>query len=133
MPRPPTQSFVRNCLLSALSADDFLLIAPDLELVVLDKDMTLTENGKPIDYAYFPDRGVGSIIAYVPHVHRVEVGIFGRDGMSSVPLLLGARMPTQTSIMQSRATAIASPRVHWSRRSAPVGRCTPPCCGLFRR
>ena len=100
MSQPPTQSFVRNCLLSALAADDFALVAPHLEAVDLDKDMVLCREDQPIDHAYFPDRGIGSMVASVPHIHQVEVGIFGRDGMAGTPLLLGTSTATQSTFMQ---------------------------------
>lgn len=96
----PTQSYVRNCLLSALSGDDYALLAPDLEAVTLDKGQVLIEKNVPFDYVHFFDRGVGSVMSSSPRTQRVETSLFGRDGMSGISLVMGTNQTPQTSIVQ---------------------------------
>ena len=96
----PSQSYVRNCLLSALSADDYDLLAPHLEAVPLDKGQMLIEKNVPFEYVHFPERGLGSVMSSAPSTQRVETSLFGRDGMSGISLPLGTRQTPQTSIVQ---------------------------------
>lgn len=96
----PTQSYVRNCLLSALSGEDYALLAPHLEQVPLEKGQLLIEKNVPFEYVYFPERGVGSVMSSSPNTQRVETSLFGRDGMSGISLVLGTAQTPQTSIIQ---------------------------------
>ena len=98
MPRP-SQSSVRNYLLSGLDPADYSLLQPHLEPVPFTKDMVLEENDETFDHAFFPNTGVTSIMAITRTGDRVEAGLFGREGMSGMPILLGAdRSPLKTII-----------------------------------
>ena len=101
----PTQSFVRNCLLSALAADDYALLAPHLEAVPLEKGQVLIEKNVPFEHVYFPNRGLGSVMSSSPNTQRVETSLFGRDGMSGISLVLGTAQTPQTSIVQVEGDA----------------------------
>jgi CRP-like cAMP-binding protein len=95
----PTQSYVRNCLLSAMTSGDYALLQPGLEAVILDRDMVLEEADLPIEHIFFPNRGVGSIMAVTSQGERVEAGIFGREGMSGTSIAMGTdRWPMKTLI-----------------------------------
>ena len=95
----PSQSFVRNCLLSAMAPADYELLRPHLEPVPFTKDMVLEEDDEPFTHAFFPNTGVTSIMAITQTGDRVEAGLFGREGMSGMPILLGAdRSPLKTII-----------------------------------
>lgn len=96
----PNQSSLRNQLLQRLSVDDYALIQPHLEAVTLDKRMTLFEPMQPISHAYFPDSGLGSVVAISPEEHKSEVGLFGCDGMSGISLLLGLDRTPCECVMQ---------------------------------
>ncbi len=78
-----------NLLLSTLSEDDRLLLAPVLEQVGLEQNQFLSHTNQPIEYVYFPEGGVMSIVAVTPGDGRTEVGIFGSEGMSGLPVVLG--------------------------------------------
>jgi CRP-like cAMP-binding protein len=94
-----SQSLVRNCLLSAMTPADYGLLQPHLEPVPFTKDMVLEENDKIFTHAFFPNTGVTSIMAITRTGDRVEAGLFGREGMSGMPVLLGAdRSPLKTII-----------------------------------
>lgn len=81
----PRQDQVRNRLLSRLKPEDFARLAPDLELLHLGKGALIVQLDAPIEHAFFPDGGVGSIVAISPEGQEVEAGLFGRDGMPSRP------------------------------------------------
>jgi len=93
------QSTVRNRLLLALPPEDFALIAAHLVPAAVCRGETLVEFDAVTDFAWFLNEGVGSVIAISPEGHRVEAGLFGRDGFAPAPLALGIdRMPYQVSI-----------------------------------
>ena len=59
----PQASFSRNRLLSILPAEDFHRLRPQLERVSLQFKQVLEQPNKPIEYVYFLEPGVGSIVA----------------------------------------------------------------------
>lgn len=103
----PSQSYSRNLLLNAASADDFAALQPHLERVELDKERRLVEAGRAIEHVYFPERGVASIVTFDAHSERTEVALCGREGMSGTALLLGSdRSPHETFIQVPGGTAL---------------------------
>lgn len=91
---------VRNRLLSLLPSDTYELIQPYLEAVTLNKGLVLIEPNQPIPYGVFPDGGMGSVVAVSRENHKSEVGIFGRDGFSGMPLLLAVDRTPQLVLIQ---------------------------------
>lgn len=83
------QSTLRNILLATLPAADFSLLSPHLEPVDLPRGAILVEPGVPMALAWFPEDGVGSIVAVSPEGHRVEAGLFGRDAVVPGSVILG--------------------------------------------
>jgi CRP-like cAMP-binding protein len=96
----PSQSFTRNCILSKMTADDYGLLQPHLESVAMEKDMVLEESDQLIGHVFFPNSGIGSIMAFTPHGEGVEAGIFGREGMSGTALTMGAERTPLKTVMQ---------------------------------
>jgi CRP-like cAMP-binding protein len=64
-----------------------------LEVVALQVGMVLYEPDETIDYVYFPNDGLVSILSLGPDGSTVEIGLIGRDGMVGVPALLGGVTP----------------------------------------
>ena len=96
----PTQSFVRNCLLSVIDAAGYSAIGPHLEPVDLPKGTVLIEAGVPFTHAHFFNSGIGSIVVSTADSRRVEAGIFGREGLSGFGALLGVDQCPQTTLVQ---------------------------------
>lgn len=93
------QSTLRNRLLSTLPPDDFALVAGHLDAFEVCRGESLVEFDAVTDSAWFFDTGVGSMIAISLEGHRVETGLFGREGFAPAPLALGIdRMPYQVLI-----------------------------------
>lgn len=108
----PKQHAVRNLLLQSLAPDDFDMLAPFLECRPLARRQQLIEPGEPIAHVWFPEHGLGSLVAATPEGHSAEVGIVGRDGLSGVPLLLGSDRTMQRLLVQSEG-------VGWRIPAAP--------------
>ena len=85
-----TQGVARNGLLAALSPENFNRIQSQLELLPVAVGTRLVEPNVPIEYVYFLEEGIASVVATSPQGRRIETGIIGREGMSGIPVLLGA-------------------------------------------
>ena len=94
----PQQASLRNRLLLGLSAEDFALLQPHLEPVVLALRQFVVEAGEPISHITFPEHGAASTVADGSE-GRIEVGITGNEGMVGLPVVLGLdRSPHSTMI-----------------------------------
>ena len=86
-----SQSTLHNRLLRTLSAHDFGLLQPHLSGVTINRGDVIIEPSVPIEQVHFPERGIASIVATTSeNGRRLEVGIYGREGMSGTPLVLGS-------------------------------------------
>jgi CRP-like cAMP-binding protein len=90
----------RNNLLHTLSDADRALIEPCLESVELEKGMVLEEAGEPVSRIYFPRSGVGSNVALSKNGRRIEVGLFGCEGMSGTAIVMQTGQSTHETFMQ---------------------------------
>ena len=102
----PKPTGIRNRLIRSLSVDDLALLQPHLEVVHLERGDVMIEPNQPIRYVYFPEDSIGSIVATVSDYRRIEVGIFGRDGMSGTSLLLGANTSPHETFIQVPGSAL---------------------------
>lgn len=92
-------SFSRNRLLSIMSGDDFALLRPHLERVALNARDVLEGPGQPIEHVYFLEPCVASVVAITALGERMEVGLFGPEGMSGVAVVHGTdRSPLHTFV-----------------------------------
>jgi CRP-like cAMP-binding protein len=94
------QSRHRNRLLALMSAEDYALLAPQLEPVKLAKGFTLVEAGAEIEHVYFFESGLASIVATSPEGQEVEAGIYGRDGVGPLAVLMGSDQSVHHSLVQ---------------------------------
>src|SRR6201990_648241 len=67
-----------NGFLASLSADDFELIRPHLRAAALAQDAVLAATGEPLKRAYFPHRGVISLVVNLAKGEHVQVAMIGR-------------------------------------------------------
>jgi CRP-like cAMP-binding protein len=70
-----------NGFLSTLTEDDFELIRPHLRTVDLVQDFVLAEAGERQSRAYFPHRGVISLVVKLARGEHVQVAMVGRDSL----------------------------------------------------
>jgi CRP-like cAMP-binding protein len=90
----------RNRLLSCLSSDDFELLRPSLNAIELPLRFSLEKPARPIEYVYFPESGIASVVAMQSRQTHVEVGLIGSEGMSGLAVLLGNHQTPNTTYMQ---------------------------------
>ncbi len=79
----------RNQLLSGLAPAQLAHLVPHLEPVELPLRMTMQVPDEPIEQVYFPASGITSIAVGDARGKRIEAGLFGRDGMTGLPVVMG--------------------------------------------
>jgi CRP-like cAMP-binding protein len=93
----------QNTLLSLLP--DSSRKALPLEEVALEAGTVLQEPEQNLDYLYFPETVLVSILSLAPDGGSIEVGLVGRDGMVGVSGLLGGVTPYR-AITQTAGSAL---------------------------
>ncbi len=89
-----------NRLLDALSPETRAAVLARATHVPLELRSVMFDIDKPIEYVYFPTHGVVSIVAAVLSGEAVETATVGREGMTGIPLLLGARQVSAQAFCQ---------------------------------
>ena len=92
-----------------MDPDDFALIQGALQSHVLDAKAILERPGERIDFVYFPEESMLSVVSRFQSSRDVEVGVVGREGMSSVPLLLNDERATYATSVQIAGPALRVP------------------------
>jgi CRP-like cAMP-binding protein len=94
------QASTANLLLRALTEADFALLEPHLEREQLKLSDPIFEANEPIERVYFLEEGVGSIVSEQEDGDKVEVGLFGREGMSGAAVIMDAEQTPHASMVQ---------------------------------
>src|SRR4051812_32718486 len=102
------QTSVHNRLLSGLAPEDFGLVQPHLEPISLELRQWLIEAGGPIQYVFFPEHGIVSILADTSQ-GRIEVGLIGPEGMAGLPVVLGIERSPHGYMVQADGEALRIP------------------------
>lgn len=100
------QSFVRNGLLAALSAEDWGRLEPHLEAVELPFDQTIHAAGGPVDAVFFVETGMVSLLVTLEDGEQVEAGLAGPEGLVGVPLVYGNTHALTDARVQMEGTAL---------------------------
>src|ERR1700743_2069679 len=95
----------RNRLLAALPPDDLRAIEPSLAMVALEKRKVLEAPNKTIDYVYFPETVIASVVAVAGREERIEIGLIGCEGMTGLPVLMGDHKTTHSTYVQVEGEA----------------------------
>jgi hypothetical protein len=91
----------RNKILDCMSRDDFNLIAQDLEDVDLAFRKRLQSSHRTIEYIYFPDCGLGSVVALGRgREAQAEVALVGCEGMTGIAVVNGTDRSPHEIFMQ---------------------------------
>ncbi len=102
----PAGKAVCNIILLSLPDKEYNLLRPHLEAVDLPQYQILEEPGERIDFTYFLNDGMTSLVALSRDGRSVEVGIVGKEGMVGMSLLAGLRQGTFRAIIQMAGTGM---------------------------
>ena len=90
----------KNYLLNALPEADWARLLPELEPVELEHGAVIYRHDDPIEYVYFPNQAMVSVIATTPGGQQAEVGVVGNEGIVGIDVLLGAERAFNETIVQ---------------------------------
>jgi CRP-like cAMP-binding protein len=88
-----------NRLLGLLPQGDYKRLHPQLQRIPLEYRQSLYRAHRPIEFVYFIETGVGSLVNTMANGDAAEVGTIGNEGLVGLPLLLGDdRAPTSVYV-----------------------------------
>lgn len=94
--RPPTE----NRILNALTGEEYGRLAPHLEFIQTNHGQILYQTAQTIDYVYFPDKTMISLVSQMSDGGSVEVGVVGFEGVVGLPFLLGVEESPHETMVQ---------------------------------
>jgi len=94
-----------NQLLNHLNPEELGRLAPQLEKVPLNFKQVLWEPGDRVEWAYFVETGVVSLITVVDGSDTVETGTIGNEGMVGLGGFLGNDRAQEQAICQIAGSA----------------------------
>jgi CRP-like cAMP-binding protein len=107
-----------NRLLGLLAPRDYARLAPHLEHVTLEYRKSLYQADRKIEFVYFIETGVGSLVNTMANGQAAEVGTIGNEGLVGVPLVLGDDRAPTTVYMQVPGAGL---RIEASRFTRELG------------
>jgi CRP-like cAMP-binding protein len=100
VPPAVTTNLSDNKILSSLSDEHRDLLVPMLQPVDLPLRKSLESKNRRIDYVYFLDRGIASVVADGAGRGGIELGIIGREGVTGLAVLMGVDRSPHDTYMQ---------------------------------
>lgn len=95
-----SQRPIGNQILNSIPESEFDRIRSDLEFIQTPQQHILHEAGEKIEFAYFLNEGMASLVVLTSDGRSVEVAIVGREGMVGTPLAVGLHRGPYRAIMQ---------------------------------
>jgi CRP-like cAMP-binding protein len=112
---------IANRLLRALSPLTMNRLRPHLETADLPHGHVLSKAGSPVEYAYFVNRGMVSMVKTMLDGRTAEVGAIGIDGIAGISALFGFKNAVLDAIVQVPGSAlrISSRTLHREMTHSP--------------
>ena len=103
-----------NRLLHALPPRILKRLLPELESLNCPRELVLMEADSSLDYIFFPESGVISVLAVYTDGNMIEMATIGREGCTGVQAILGAKISSARLIVQIPGAAIRLSRAAFS-------------------
>ncbi|HVG22472.1 MAG TPA: Crp/Fnr family transcriptional regulator [Blastocatellia bacterium] len=102
------QSYNRSQILNALPDAEYSRLLAKFETVSLDFKQIIYDCGEPVEFIYFPNQCVVSLISVIEGGSKVEVSMVGNEGLVGLAALLGCGIaPNQAlTLVAGRATRV---------------------------
>ncbi|MFY9662188.1 MAG: Crp/Fnr family transcriptional regulator [Terriglobales bacterium] len=91
---------VSNIILLSISDNDYSALRPHLEYVSLPNHLVLHEPGGKLEFAYFPNRGLISLVVVMKDGKTAEAGIVGKEGFTGTPAAVGLNRGPLRAVVQ---------------------------------
>jgi CRP-like cAMP-binding protein len=105
----------RNRLLLALPASALKQLMPALESIQCRRAQVLMDADSALDFIYFPDSGVVSVLAVYANGSIIEMATIGREGCTAVQAILGAKTSSVRLLVQIPGSATKMSRAVFAR------------------
>jgi CRP-like cAMP-binding protein len=96
---------IQNEILLALPKDESVVLLSKLTAVNLKLQLQLQEAGQLIEFCYFPNTCMVSILTLMTDGKSIEVGLAGRESFVGSSLLAGFRTSGHRAVVQAEGTA----------------------------
>jgi CRP-like cAMP-binding protein len=91
---------VSSLILLSISDSDYASLRPHLEYVSLPNHLVLHEAGGKLEFAYFPNRGLISLVVVMKDGKTAEAGIVGNEGFTGTLAAVGLRRSPLHTVVQ---------------------------------
>lgn len=99
----------RNLLIQRLSADDRSRLSPRFTDERLDFKQTLVEQDRPVEFVYFVETGVMSLLTDLDDGESIETGTVGNEGLVGISAVLGVPYASGRALCQVPGSALRVP------------------------
>jgi CRP-like cAMP-binding protein len=96
----PTGKPVSNKVLLSVSDREYRAIRPHLEFLSMPHQLSLYEPNDPLEFVYFPNAGMVSLVIEMKDGWTVEVGEVGKEGFAGIPAVVGMRKSQVREVVQ---------------------------------
>jgi CRP-like cAMP-binding protein len=91
---------VSSLILLSISDSDYSSLRPHLEYVSLPNHLVLHEAGGKLEFAYFPNRGLISLVVVMKDGRTAEAGIVGNEGFTGTLAAVGLTRSPLHAVVQ---------------------------------
>ena len=91
---------VSNKILLSISDRDYSSLRPHLEYVSLPNHLVIHETGGKLEFVYFLNRGLISLVVVMKDGRTVEAGIVGNEGFTGTPAVVGLSRGPLRAVIQ---------------------------------
>jgi CRP-like cAMP-binding protein len=93
---------VSNTILLSIVDSDYNSLRPHLEYLQLPDHQVLHEAGSRLEFVYYPNRGLISLVVAMKDGKTAEAGVVGNEGFTGIPAAVGlSRSPLQAVVQIS--------------------------------
>src|SRR5579863_6877178 len=97
---------VQNSILNSIPDTEYNLVRKHLEPVDLPQRHILHEAGAKLEFAYFLNDGMASLVVLTSDGRSVEVAIVGKEGIVGTPLAVGLSRGPHRAVMQIAGSGV---------------------------
>jgi CRP-like cAMP-binding protein len=104
-----------NRLLLALPTGVLKRLTREFEHIVCEREQVLLDADGSLDYIYFPDSGVISVVAVYANGDIIEMATIGREGCSGLQAVFGAKASSVRLLVQVPGSAAKMSRAAFAK------------------
>jgi CRP-like cAMP-binding protein len=91
---------VSNKLLLSTSDSEYNCLRPHLEYIPLPNHLLLHESGETLEFAFFPNRGLISLVVVMKDGKTAEAGVVGNEGFTGTAAVVGLSRGPLRAVVQ---------------------------------